>query len=1675
MSVTSSGGSWRRWFHWRKDEDPGHPRPSLSPAAGRPGLPSVSSPFNVRRRFHLDVNLQWHGTGAELSEMLELVGPRIGRGGFSDVYLARLKETQGWYACKVFRNMPYGGGEEDNGGAQHAISSLIRREMDALRTLRHDHLVSYFGCLASPASHHLALLMELCDGGSVKDLLVQSTEPLKERHIAHILRCTLLALQYLHSMQLVHRDVKGANILLTTAGQVRLGDLGISAQSRRHHTPTQADPAPFSASSYSHPLSSTSSSSSSSSSASPQSATNASAGGSPEVDVSASPTSTSTFSPSESPFFSASPNSAATPSSSSPYPSIPLSHPSQPMGGTPLFMSPECLAGAEPDSSGDVWALGITAIEMAARHPPHTDLTSLEEIRAVVRSSPSPSLTHHAPAYPASPDFHSFVDACLHKDPQQRATVSELLAHPFITQCTDPAPVPAAATPNGLHPPSGFHLGVPVSPRGSLSPVTPPSSDGPDGCMPPPMLQPRRSVSCPSPRTPLSPRPSSSSLTPPADAEFSYFIIYGRYPVADADATLALQPFDERSTSPLPHPPPSAQRRFSTSSPAPTSPAVPGIPALMDKLARRGSGRRPSVQAAEATPPALALLPLRTSRQLSVPSPRAMPSSSLSSSQSLSPASSLRSPSRTPLAPSPVPFTDRTGREDHPPPTLRLPPAIGSFRFRKSQQGGGGRMRSEHKEATPSPRTDSEDGDTTPATPFSVALNDEPAIQTTHLRRAVSLDYGTSRDVQVMARGAMQPLSFQRRWSLREMVGEEGGRAPEGVVISLDITPRQGGGERSGTAGSGEENADTPTYLPLGSISPLSSPSPADAHLPHSSSSTLPPLPRPSSIFSFPPSTLPSHDDEGEEEVDDADAAVVHDLDDAFADLTKLTSHAFDLSAPHQKEEMKAGGGGGGGGGWGSKAPPPLIALSSVTATSGSSVEQLRHHIDLTPSPSPRPWDEEKVGGGKEEAGGRRKANSLHADRRDGVAPHSHPRLSVSPPTCSYPPLSLHSAASSPQLLSGLHSAESVGQGRLTFDASTMSGPHPSPSTSASLSPSSSSPSSRLAPSSSLFSRRLTISLALPNIIDNEPNSRSPVSSRAAPLSSRASLSRPTLSFLPPSPCPSSPLPPPSHDDSYIISEHGTLITAEFRISAAGLITSPDGPPSRSLGGIEGGGGLALTPRAISPCPSPSLPLTPRAGERGLHIPTHSRSFSTPMALMRVALDELRAPSPAASPPSHGRLPAADSPSPRRPEPLRRLSSKDAAAPLRACLRAEDLVEMGDIGSGQHGSVRKALHLPSLTLVALKTMNVYDRDARHQLCHELKTFSKLNSDHLVSFLGAYHRDGQIIMGSEYMDCGSLLGFVQQNAQPLTPLPSAVTSAPTSPTPLVGLPSPVLRHIARQVVLGLEYLHRAHLVHRDVKPDNVLINHSYTARIGDFGLTAQLDHSQASISVFSGTLAYLSPERVGKEHHSFPADIWSLGMTIAHAAATVRGQEHGGFDIWQIWRKKTEVEQLKAAAPADDACHRTFPHLPSFRTAFIPSEISEVYHDEHLRSFLAACLQIAPQQRWTATQLLQHPFIQRGPASVGAGMVESAELIEQFGLPAGFERSSLEDLNHVCAILCESYPLCTAGHAVDEECGAECQLQLDVGRVQCLAQQFGKSEEEVRQAFAKARRAHRSRA
>ncbi|XP_061574863.1 mitogen-activated protein kinase kinase kinase kinase 5-like [Cololabis saira] len=140
---------------------------------------------------------------------------RVGGGTYGEVYKARNKQNGELAAIKVIKMEP----EDD--------FSIIQQEIVIVKSCKHPNIVAYYGSYIR--ANKLWICMEFCGGGSLQDIY-HVTGPLSEPQIAYICREMLQGLDYLHAQKKIHRDIKGANILLNDHGEVKLADFGISAQ-----------------------------------------------------------------------------------------------------------------------------------------------------------------------------------------------------------------------------------------------------------------------------------------------------------------------------------------------------------------------------------------------------------------------------------------------------------------------------------------------------------------------------------------------------------------------------------------------------------------------------------------------------------------------------------------------------------------------------------------------------------------------------------------------------------------------------------------------------------------------------------------------------------------------------------------------------------------------------------------------------------------------------------------------------------------------------------------------------------------------------------------------------------------------------------------------------------------------------------------------------------------------------------------------------------------------------------------------------------------------------------------------------------------------------------------------------------------------------------------------------
>ncbi|XP_049266926.1 mitogen-activated protein kinase kinase kinase kinase 5 isoform X10 [Rhipicephalus sanguineus] len=253
---------------------------------------------------------------------------RVGSGTYGDVYKAKRLSTGEMAAIKVIKLEP---GDE---------FGVIQQEILMMKDCRHPNIVAYFGSYLR--RDKLWICMEYCGGGSLQDIY-HITGPLSEQQIAYMCRETLKGLAYLHYVGKMHRDVKGANILLTDDGDVKLADFGVSAQI------------------------------------------------------------TATISKRKS------------------------------FIGTPYWMAPEVAAVERKggyNQQCDIWAVGITAIELAELQPPMFDLHPMRALFLMSKSGFKPPQLKDKVKW--SQNFHHFVKVALTKNPKKRPTAERLLMHPFL-------------------------------------------------------------------------------------------------------------------------------------------------------------------------------------------------------------------------------------------------------------------------------------------------------------------------------------------------------------------------------------------------------------------------------------------------------------------------------------------------------------------------------------------------------------------------------------------------------------------------------------------------------------------------------------------------------------------------------------------------------------------------------------------------------------------------------------------------------------------------------------------------------------------------------------------------------------------------------------------------------------------------------------------------------------------------------------------------------------------------------------------------------------------------------------------------------------------------------------------------------------------------------------------
>ncbi|CAH0562647.1 unnamed protein product [Brassicogethes aeneus] len=267
------------------------------------------------------------------------------------------------------------------------------------------------------------------------------------------------------------------------------------------------------------------------------------------------------------------------------------------------------------------------------------------------------------------------------------------------------------------------------------------------------------------------------------------------------------------------------------------------------------------------------------------------------------------------------------------------------------------------------------------------------------------------------------------------------------------------------------------------------------------------------------------------------------------------------------------------------------------------------------------------------------------------------------------------------------------------------------------------------------------------------------------------------------------------------------------------------------------------------------------------------------------------------------------------------------------------------LGEGSYGSVFKALHKESGQVLAIKQVPV-DTDLQ-EIIKEISIMQQCDSPYVVKYYGSYFKNTDLWIVMEYCGAGSVSDIMRLRKKTLT--------------------EDEIATILSDTLKGLEYLHLRRKIHRDIKAGNILLNSEGHAKLADFGVAGQLTDTMAKRNTVIGTPFWMAPEVIQEIGYDCVADIWSLGITALEMA---EGKPPYG-----------DIHPMRAIFMIPTKPPPSFRELDRWSPEFI--------------DFVSVCLVKNPEERATATDLLNHEFVVNAKSStVLSAMIQDAHDIRE---------------------------------------------------------------------------------
>nr|XP_009943621.1 PREDICTED: serine/threonine-protein kinase 36 [Opisthocomus hoazin] len=264
------------------------------------------------------------------------------------------------------------------------------------------------------------------------------------------------------------------------------------------------------------------------------------------------------------------------------------------------------------------------------------------------------------------------------------------------------------------------------------------------------------------------------------------------------------------------------------------------------------------------------------------------------------------------------------------------------------------------------------------------------------------------------------------------------------------------------------------------------------------------------------------------------------------------------------------------------------------------------------------------------------------------------------------------------------------------------------------------------------------------------------------------------------------------------------------------------------------------------------------------------------------------------------------------------------------------------VGEGSFGRVYKGRRKHSAQVVALKFIPKVGRSEKElkNLQREIEIMRGLHHPNIIQMLDSFETDKEVVVVTDYAE-GELFQILEDDG---------------------SLPEDQVQTIAAQLVSALYYLHSHRILHRDMKPQNILLGKDGVVKLCDFGFARAMSIHTMVLTSIKGTPLYMSPELVEERPYDHTADLWSVGCILYELFV--------GTPPFYT----SSIFQLVSLIVKDPVKW--------------PAAISPVF-----KSFLQGLLMKDPRQRLSWPELLSHPFI--------AGRVTVIDDTEEHGISNPF--------------------------------------------------------------------------